>query len=147
MVNQERLDLLTAGLRSGRFKQTTGALHRILDGQVENCCLGVACTIAIENGLELAYLDEEDQRFYLSDAYDQDPDAPRSNIDYNQGSELPRKVRDWYGFDGCDPEILAYTGTPEEHLISAAHANDALGLTFNQIADAFDATYKEDASE
>lgn len=36
-------------LRSGRFKQTTGALGDAYG----NCCLGVACEIAIENGIIL----------------------------------------------------------------------------------------------
>lgn len=71
---------LVEALRSGRFKQTVNALCRV---DVGHCCLGVACEVAIEDGLEL-------ERFQIEG----DPLVSFGGL---TGS-LPKSVRDWYGF-------------------------------------------------
>jgi hypothetical protein len=50
----DRRKLVSAALRSGRFKQGGGQLHaKNSDGTWRHCCLGVMCIVAMENGLSL----------------------------------------------------------------------------------------------
>lgn len=136
-VNQERVKLLTDALRSDRFKQGRGTLaRRRRDGQIEHCCLGVACEIARENGLELAV-----------DWHRNNPDIAEYQDQQGNSSMggLPQGVLDWYGFSD-PPRVLVQRVTDDldvsgliEH--NAYHANDQLRLSFDQIAAGFDRKY------
>lgn len=139
IVDQERVKLLTDALRSDRFKQGRGTLaRRRRDGQIEHCCLGVACEIARENGLELAV-----------DWHRNNPDGDIAEYQDQQGNSsmggLPRGVLDWYGFSD-PPRVLVQRVTDDldvsgliEHM--AYYANDRMRLTFDQIAAGFDRKY------
>lgn len=120
-INQERLALGTAALRSGNYPQAKGVL-REAGGY---CCLGVLTEVAIANGLQLAA------------EYNPAAGCWEYEDDLNTGV-LPRKVADWYGFGATrrNPR-LRYNGVNT----TAVGANDSIGLDFNEIADAFDATY------
>lgn len=127
MANKERVQLLVDALRSGEYTQTTGELER--DGR--NCCLGVACRVAIKNGLDVAVniLDGEVR-------YD------------GNGAQLPNSVKAWYDFEGSDPYIQVSPDDVDEENkdfartpVYATTANDDFDLDFNKIADAFERTY------
>lgn len=117
MVNQERLALGTAALRSGKYPQATNSL-RTTAGY---CCLGVLTEVAIDNGAQVV-VDQGNSVWY-----------------YDGGSsDLCPTVRDWYGFDRSDPLLSFFE---DDHENSCISANDALHKTFPEIADALDATY------
>ena len=68
-------------LRSGRYKQATGAL-RVGDGY---CCLGVLCDLARKSQVgEWEYTEEFD----------------------GESGELPPSVVAWAGLPGPDPEVM-----------------------------------------
>jgi hypothetical protein len=114
--NKERLALWTDALRSDKYEQTTSKL-KDPDGY---CCLGVACEVAVANGLD----------FDLEVAY-----APENNLN------LPRAVALWYGFGehDNDPKIGVNS---EGDILYATHVNDDLLWGFPDIADAIDKEYK-----
>lgn len=94
------------GLRSGRFKQITGALEN--DGR--NCCLGVACRLYMEDGGELEVFMSNNEIV---------------SFDRERGY-LPTKVMDWLGLHERD-------GTLRNEYISLSRMNDS-GHSFEEIA-------------
>lgn len=129
--NKHHLLLWYRALKSGQYHQTRGALERYSTAErFEYCCLGVACRVAIANGLALNVQENADGHLYTQFGCD--------------GSEvsLPREVVEWFGFDvrlggsdwldGSDPQV-AVTG--EGVPISAIQANDGLLWSFDEIAD------------
>jgi hypothetical protein len=105
-------DKWVAALRSGEFKQAKEVLYTEpdADGKQSYCCLGVACVLAIREGVEEGFPD---------DGY----------ADWDQ--ELPDSIRKWLGLSsrsGFLPDEIA----EQEHLIGL---NDHAGYTFGQIAD------------
>lgn len=99
-----------AALKSGGYKQGTGNLQR----NGEFCCLGVACAIAIDNGmkLEIEKIDEGDEGWYVR--YD------------GQGGALPFSVVKWLNLVSSIGEIKSGS--------SLIRLNDT-GKTFAEIAD------------
>ena len=80
-VNTERVKLWINALRSGEYKQIKSQLGQEGMGY---CCLGVACEVAIQNGLAI-----ERTVFPI-----------RGHIDFDgNGCELTPTVMEWYGFD------------------------------------------------
>lgn len=100
-----------AALRSGEFKQAQEVL-KVEDPDTEPryCCLGVACSLAIREGIE------EDW-----------PDAEFADWD----QELPDSIRDWLGLQN-NSGTLTEVIEGGEHLI---WLNDNANYTFDQIAD------------
>lgn len=137
MANPERVALLTAALRSGRFQQGIGKLSQdVGTSNEQHCCLGVACIIAMENGLHLDYLDHVNgTRYYLYDNWNEDQEI-MAERDYANETVLPELVRAWYGFPDTNPLLKLRPGSVDY----AAEANDG-GASFAVIADAFDNTY------
>lgn len=151
---RQRIQWLVDALRSGRFTQGQGRLgcrEKTYDsdgvlsqtyGPVKNCCLGVACEIAIEHGLDVVR------------GVDSINGAQMERFHYNHDTDfLPEAVRDWYGFVGNNPKVLfddsaGYDGS-SQRLFSVAFLNDGdvdiqiEPLTFEQIAEAFYKTYLE----
>jgi hypothetical protein len=124
MINKERVKLLVDTLRSGEYKQTSGALRK----QNGYCCLGVACDIAAKHGVgEWEPLDDEVEPYYRAFV------TNHSSVDY-----LPPEVMEWFGFSQENPDLsLGYSARP------ASWFNDAL-FSFDQIADGFEHTYLKD---
>lgn len=120
-INQERLALGTAALRSGKYPQAKGRLRQ----SSGYCCLGVLTEVAIANGLNLRVRRgreaHNDLWFYG---------------DMDEIGHLTREVANWYGFGNINPP-LEYDGLA----LNAIGANDEADKDFNWIADAFDATY------
>lgn len=111
---------LVKALRSGKYTQGIGCLEAArgffddatLPGS--NCCLGVGCRVAIEDGLDIdVRVDDEVVRFD------------------GEGGILPRSVMDWYGFATTSGEYRS-NGRPTASLI---YNNDDDRMTFEQIAD------------
>ena len=152
MINPDRLSLLTAALRSDRFQQGHG--HLTINPGLpteKNCCLGVACIVAMENGLQLDYVDL-DTRMYLDDeghTCGTDGDDLTICGCYTNDTVLPRAVVDWYGFPDEDPDMIAPMrdgdGGTYEARHSASSYNDDLGFDFAGIADAFDSNFTNTA--
>jgi hypothetical protein len=147
MANRERIQLFTAALRSGRFQQGTGALARRIDGTWQYCCLGVACEVAAENGLDLPHEDTASAGGGVLRHYTHSGRVTKDPFDdFVNYVVLPASVSDWYGFDNHDPDlnfddIGEVLGEVRREPVSAAEANDGHGKNFAEIADAFDATY------
>lgn len=120
----ERVRLLVAALRSGQYVQedsSLGWLHH--DGSEHNCCLGVGCHVARNNGLEVDYR--------RPDMYPEDEDYTRRAVYFGGCSDfMPLAVSHWYGLDSRNPYLSRLGCT-------ASVANDN-GYTFDDIADAFE---------
>jgi len=119
-VNKDRLRLAVEALRSGRFVQGTGALER--DGR--NCCLGVLCRVAMENGLDIQAAEK--------------PDGDMAFGERGDTAYLPPEVYTWYGLD-VHNMLLSTDGNPQE---SATYLNDTWRWTFEMIADAMERTWE-----
>lgn len=103
---------LIEALRSGKYKQTRRALHD------ENgyCCLGVACEVAIENGVSIKRLSPSQNR--------------RISYTYNgESAILPSIVQEYFGFNDNNGGY-EYDGSN----VSLTDDND-WGKTFDEIAD------------
>lgn len=135
--NEAEQRLINA-LRSGMFKQTTGALEKVSATEVKNCCLGVACRVSLIklrvsalpegwNGLP-TFRSFEGQRFYLP----------------------PEVVQElgWKTALGDIVEILPQKspGYKDAEAASLAALNDGL-FTYEQIADVIEAGLVIHASE
>lgn len=82
--NKERIKLWVKALRSGKYKQG----HNFLQCESGHCCLGVACEVAIQNGLEISVIKKNDPSNSPNDFY----------IQYNgTGDVLPTVVAEWFG--------------------------------------------------
>lgn len=142
MPNKERIRLLVDALRSGKYRQTTGNLAVYDEKQKRKkfCCLGVACEVARANGLAL-----DVERMQRQDYRDQ---ATYSFGDAHGASYsmLPPSVVQWYGFSDDDPDLIRADDEEDNYTYyeTATHCNDSLGMSFRQIADAFEAMYLKD---
>lgn len=117
------------GLRSGRFRRGTGMLHQFVKATGTStrrtrrfCCLGVACEVAIKDGLAL---EKEEQR----------PDRPYPNdaiiVGYEDASffnqtNLPESVQKWYGITNTDPDLFV----PRKHRAKLNKDKGGYGKTF-----------------
>lgn len=131
--NKENIRKWVTALRSGQFKQGKSHLKYDTDysreGDARHCCLGVACDLAIANGVEM----ETSRRF---------------NGQYIFGGTsktLPNEVTDWLGITDANPFVNVppeyvppgFVGVPQERL---ALLNDS-GVEFERIATFIEETY------
>jgi hypothetical protein len=108
MLNENAKKWVVA-LRSGKYKQGCFTLRSIDD---KYCCLGVACDIAIQNGVSVSvHRDEVHGRYEYDDS----------------GAGLPVTVMDWLG-------LTTQTGFYNKH-DGLIRDNDSLHLSFKRIAD------------
>ena len=143
-VNKENMRLWVAALLSNRFIQGRAMLKsKQSDGTFRHCCLGVACEIAMEHGVEL------EQIQLNGDAYG----AYRFD---DNSTNLPLKVVDWLGVDKADPVVQETplenpcdAGCCQTKELTAIDANDGQQWPFEQIANALVSYYKleEDGEE
>lgn len=133
MANKERVQLLIDALESDQFTQGIGALERYPDvygenplTRVENCCLGVACRVAMANGLDLPTERVFSDRVRFAD----------------ETGFLPWQVREWFEFDTSDPAL--WTSDEYDEQSTAVGMNDGRVADFRGIASAFKRTYIDD---
>ena len=126
--NRENIRKWVDALRSGEYEQGAGALRRGWkesgDQRVAHCCLGVACEAAMGDGVPL--------RHHNFDGY-----IGSQFIGTN--SVLPDVVSEWLGLIGGDPVIGSHPTMSGDLL--ATNANDDLGWSFTQIAEAIERRY------
>ena len=121
-ANPERIKLWTDALRPGKYKRT----RRVLSDGEGYCCLGVACEIAIEHGLDIGYQHEG-----------HDDTVTGKCVRFgNESSHLPMEVADWYGLDSRNPWV-----TWNGHDYTLAALNDDGAFEFPELADLIDAKY------
>lgn len=115
-----------AALRSGKYKQGTGWLTEVTPDGEYDCCLGVACKLAVEAGvIEPPLGASHDRGVYYSDG-----GAAESAI-------LPGAVREWLGLRTTDSSFLK---DDERDQLTAL--NDA-GVPFARIADIIESEPEE----
>lgn len=140
--NTENMRIFIAALRSDKFTQGRKKLESIeAEGLTRNCCLGVACRVATENGAEVRITQFPYTfrgTFYVS--FDDD------------SSFLPVPVAKWLGLQNPEPDSVGWQHNPalltedgEWH--TATMLNDDKEYTFNEIADAFERTFLTPESE
>lgn len=110
-IQRRRIKKFVKALRSGKYKQTVGALSK--DGGF--CCLGVACEL------------------YRKDKSLKSPSIAALKWNDRYVGTLPPFVAEYYGFGHTNPELS--NGT------SAIGNNDNKGKTFPEIADLFEQKY------
>jgi hypothetical protein len=117
-MNQKPKRLLLEALRSGKYKQTMGMMHRQDGANVDYfCALGVACDV---------YAKEHAMKWDVS---------PTGTCTlHGNMTSLPAAVLKWYGWDYALGPSLFIDG--EGHSIS--RHNDLRGVTFEQFADAIE---------
>lgn len=120
-------------LRSGKYKQGRGALHRpataTKSGEAELCCLGVLCELAVAEGIVVREL-RGDCYVYLS---------AEDVSDWASG-DLPTAVAEWAGLPARDPKVLAPRRTVATYLSALNDDQDSRGrsFTFGELANSID---------
>lgn len=125
MANKENIRKWVEALRSGKYKQTRKGLRDAMGF----CCLGVACEVAIANGVPLV-VGTPNRIDSVWWSYDE------------TASSLPGKVSDWLGLSGSyavNP-ILDVSGKDRR----ASDLNDIDLADFTTIANCIEATYLSD---
>lgn len=129
-MDPEVKKLWVAALRNPEAKQ----IKSFLRTEEGNCCLGIACDLAVENKVI-----SEPVRFY-------DGESGCTTFEYEtKDSLLPFEVAEWMGFipeiDSPSFQIRRYSVVLECYntdTILLTVLNDRYGLTFSQIADIVD---------
>lgn len=116
-------------LRSGEYKQGTGCLNKLIDGEEHYCCLGVLADLAARQGIV--------ERFVPDDGFDGDPFR---NYDGEAGLP-PLAVWSWAAADKISTSFspagprVQIDQDGEEFWSGLSSLNDTDGWTFDQIAD------------
>jgi hypothetical protein len=122
-VNKENMKLFVAALLSDEYEQGRYRLTTIEGDSVRHCCLGVACEVALKNGVRMEI--------------DVVPAPGHPGVTkrvYNGESLfLPVAVREWLGVDNDNLMIQGF---------SASTLNDDSHWTFEQIAEGIVQTYE-----
>ena len=116
-MNQEVKQKWVAALRSGEYTQGQGSLK---NAKSEYCCLGVLCSVAKKEGLEVVEKYNTKLESYTFDG---------------DRTFLPYSVRDWAQLSTEAPYVLVGAGM--ERL---DHLNDSGDFSFDQIADLIEAS-------
>jgi hypothetical protein len=130
----------TDALRSGEYVQGRGQLGypvKNIDGTESGqfCCLGVLCEIAVKAGIvqrraicDVSFL--KDESYQYGSAHGDEDDTV-----------LPFAVQEWAGLSSSDPNVADALALPgDDRTVALSFLNDARGLSFNEIADAIDAS-------
>ena len=127
-MNEQNVRLWIEALRSDEFDQGTTKLTKIDDdGYETDCCLGVACKVAIKHGVPL--------KVEIRASSSVDSVAYKAYGETEEDEWLPNEIKDWLGLDSRDP-VLALD---KFESLTATELNDDRGYDFDQIADAVEA--------
>lgn len=134
--NRENIALWVQALRSGEFEQGRAWLN--LNNRY--CCLGVACEIAIRNGVELSTEIHGGAAVHYNDGLN----SPTAKV-------LPTRVREWLGLavGSTDPYVRTarelheaqYGTIPAGNSVQLTACNDVYRLDFATIATMIEDTY------
>jgi hypothetical protein len=124
-MNPEVKKRWVEALRSGKFAQGTGVLHRAQDDTF--CCLGVLCAVAVEDGI----VTEVEPGPYSQYAFKYRSITDADDIN---ATSPPQAVIDWAGLPADDPQVTD-GDDPESSLMTM---NDSNRRTFAEIADAIE---------
>lgn len=132
-VNRAVAQKWVDALRSGEYQQTIGKLGRVDEatGERSYCCLGVLCEVAVaDEVIPPAVVTDEDNL-----EYDSCLGTPSGKVaEYLWPGSLLTDEDTWDV--GTPRELSGYTGH-----VGLTTLNDTHGYTFNQIADAIEATH------
>ena len=134
-VNKAAMRLWVDALRSGDYGQTTGVLCNGKD----YCCLGVACEVAIKDGVDVLRTPKAGE-CGVSGC------GTCASVSYDgEGAVLPSSVCQWLGISALNPTLKA----PGECGVTAtaSTANDTHKWSFAQIADAIENTFLTDGED
>lgn len=121
-VNEENFRKWLDALRSGNYRQGRHVLEKPAHGDepTQYCCLGVACRVAMENGVELEVKETT------------------TSVEFDSHSgQLPGKVLRWLGVSNYS--LLVQTSQDGVH-VPVSIINDD-GECFANIADLLEQTY------
>jgi len=124
-MDYDKMRMWVAALRSGKYFQGTGALNR---GD-EYCCLGVACEVAMANGLPVT----KDRNVNGEIGYD------------GQTAFLPEVVKEWFGMKYETGEFdnpKAGEDYDEPKTLELHELNDE-GMPFDEIADVIELNWRK----
>lgn len=128
-VNKDRIRLWVDALRSGKYTQGKYSLQYdspFDEDKICFCCLGVACKIAVEEGLSI------DVKKCGDIGYSYDGDF----------TGMPSSVKSWYGLDdNIRRDIIVFDENNDKRSIIGM--NDK-GLTFEEISDNIERTFLVD---
>lgn len=124
---RDRIRKFVEFLRTTGRKQGRSTLAKQTGKSIKYCCLGLACEIAMQEGLPI----ERKRIDFVPAIYKYGDNSSNST------AVLPTVVRDWFGFRSGDPTLLAENGEFD----TASGLNDDHGYNFKRIADAFERTY------
>jgi hypothetical protein len=124
VLNRENIRLWVDALRSGEYEQG----RMVLASKGKYCCLGVACEVAIRNGVKMKV------HHGVVTHYDK------------HRADLPPAVVDWLGLAAHSPsvDIVVGDGMERQYL---TELNDLVEMPFAEIADAIERTYLSDHVE
>lgn len=147
-MNKEFVRKWIKALRSGEYEQGEKFLKQVGDKTV-HCCLGVACEVAVEQGLG-QWVDEHEDAVYWT------KDRASSII---EAAVFPEDLARMLGSDerqdymnipiglaedvldkdftpvGCVRDMETTIGTEPVHVVKLYTLNDSYGISFDQIAD------------
>lgn len=132
-ANLDRIKLFADALVGDEFTQGHDYLaYQRVDETLRHCCLGVACEVAIANGLEISR-----QVLDIPDKF-----GRRHAVFGNEKFMLPGPVMDWYGFSGDLALTLLHPITGGRLVQNTAvRLNDELKVSFLGIARALGTTF------
>lgn len=135
MPNKRNLRKWVEALRSGEYEQGHGRLRSEIGGKSTHCCLGVACEVAIADGVSV---------HFSGGVYNY---ARKEEETYNLFalSYLPDPVKWWLGLDDRDPIVGQRVGRGPDLIakpVPATVANDGENWSFSRIADGIEAYYR-----
>lgn len=146
--NREHIKLWIEALENDQIPQGKGALRRSQypGGPDEFCCLGVACEVAIRNGVNLTVEPEDQNDGNKRWAYIWNP--PQGGTLRNSDT-LPKPVQEWLGIADDNPtlpnirpiDLEDNDGYADDAYVEAASANDDRGWDFDTIAEALRIKY------
>ncbi len=118
MPNKDNIRKLVVALRSGEYQQGRDSLCMQEKGQSSYCCMGVACRLAIKDGVKIEV----------------DDDSTYVKFD-NTYSDAPQSIMDWLGIDRPQRNILQHMND------GSSAALDYEKYSFLEIADYLEKTY------
>jgi hypothetical protein len=143
LVNKERVALWVAALQDPTLIQGHGFLAQRDEGESawKQCCLDVACQVALANGLEGVETQVnpmQSRRGYRWESGVEDEEGVL--LWQDEWSVLPSPVARWYGLTGNDGDVRLLDMSREEFLY-ATEANDDRRWSFPTIAQAIRDTF------